>query len=93
LTRAAEVRTNLQALTAGIDGVMDGLTQDQRQMLLNDYCAFMVEIRDLRTKAEGRFLDEVSLELGETYQMYGRTSYIWGNRFDLIVPPLADIQS
>jgi hypothetical protein len=91
LTRAAEVRANLQALAAGIDSVMDGLTQEQRQLVLNDYCAFMVEVRDLRTKAEGRFLDDVALNLGETYQVYGLNTFIWGNRYGLVTPPLRDI--
>ena len=92
LDRAADVRTNLQTLAAGIDGVMDGLAQDKRQMLLNDYCVFMVEIRDLKTAAEGRFLDEVSLELGQTYQQHGMGAFIWGNKYGLVVPPLRDIQ-
>lgn len=91
MLRAADVRTNLQTLSAGIDGVMDGLTQDQRQMLLNDYCVFMVEIRDLKTIAEGRFLDEVSFELGQTYQQHGLNTFIWGNKYSLIVPPLRNI--
>jgi len=92
LDRAAEVRTNLQALSAGIDGVMDGLPQDQRQMLLNDYCVFMVELRDLKTAAEGRFLDEVSLELDQTYQQYGKTTFIWGSEYGLETPPLRDVE-
>ena len=92
MTRAADVRANLTTFSAALNVAMDGLTQENRQLALNDYCVFMVEIRDLKTAAEGRFLDEVSLALGETYRQYALAGFSWGNKFGLVVPPMKDVE-